>query len=372
MSVCGAQQSCDLTAREFASIQDGFDYLCRPWRQLVGLNFFVCPLQDAPSQLIRLDQLLHEPHLVKARVEEELRKSGERLLAQRAPSIEIVSSLLVARHKVPFVRRLVSGEPSCDGPDSPCLQGVQQHRMRHQPGDASVPVEKGVNPQHAVMRSRGSQNRFGPPKATVDTFETFKKAQYSTGAHRDVTTDLHVATTERPRHHRHCVAGLRVVHRQQLRWQQLAEVFVNLPDRFNSHRASRQPALIDPALNGDVSLGFKLQTAFTRIGTVVIPHRPLDVDRVSVVTFNQVRVVTVHGADQIGERLHHTGRQASAESGRCCREFDGQISQGRPVARAFWESHRLHQADLLPSVFCRFYVRFYVLQFFAYNAMYSR
>lgn len=82
------------------------------WRQLDGLNFFVCPLQDAPSQPVRLDQLLHEAHLVKARVEVELRKSGERLLAQRAPSIEIVSSLLVARREVPFVRRLVSGGAS--------------------------------------------------------------------------------------------------------------------------------------------------------------------------------------------------------------------------------------------------------------------
>jgi hypothetical protein len=83
---------------------------------------------------------------------------------------------------------------------------------------------------------------------------------------------------------------------------------MNLADRSDRRHATFYAALVDPALYGDVRLRLKLQVPFFRIPTLVVLHRTLDVDRVCVVTFNQVGVVAVHRADEFRKRPDNSWR----------------------------------------------------------------
>ncbi len=69
---------------------------------------------------------------------------------------------------------------------------------------------------------------------------------------------------------------------------------------------------VDPALNGDVSLGLKLEAALMGIRAVVVLQRSFDIDRVRIVPLDQVAVVAIHGTHQIGERSDNPLGQAAA------------------------------------------------------------
>ena len=63
---------------------------------------------------------------------------------------------------------------------------------------------------------------------------------------------------------------------------------MDFAQRRNGHGAARQSAAINPALDRNVRLGFQLEIARVRIRAVVVLHRPLDVDRMCVVAFDEV------------------------------------------------------------------------------------
>ena len=60
---------------------------------------------------------------------------------------------------------------------------------------------------------------------------------------------------------------------------------------------------IDPALYHNVRFCLKLQIALPGVRTVIVFECPLDVDRVCVMPLDQVAVVTVHGAHQVGQGM---------------------------------------------------------------------
>ena len=111
-------------------------------------------------------------------------------------------------------------------------------------------------------------------------------------------------------------------------------------------------------------LRLKLQVALLQIGAVVVPQRPLDVDRVGVVAFDEIRVVAVHRPDQIGQRLPDTGRKAAPEPGRRRGQLKGEVTQPGPVARTVSKDQRLHSrlafAPVVGRFIGRFIVRFFV------------
>lgn len=47
--------------------------------------------------------------------------------------------------------------------------------------------------------------------------------------------------------------------------------------------AAPQAPFVDPALNGDMGLRLQLEIALLRIGAVIVPQRPFDIDWVGVV-----------------------------------------------------------------------------------------
>ena len=75
--------------------------------------------------------------------------------------------------------------------------------------------------------------------------------------------------------------------------------------------------------------------------------------------FDQVAVVAVHRAHEIGEGGQQAFGQGPAKAGALLRQLQGEIGQGSPLARAFADQQRLHQADGFTPIFgCHFGVFF--------------
>jgi hypothetical protein len=78
---------------------------------------------------------------------------------------------------------------------------------------------------------------------------------------------------------------------------------MQVDDRRGRGRRFRHAIFVDPFLNGDMRLGFKLEVSLFRIGAVVVPHRAFDVDGMGVMPLDEVAVVAIHRPHEIGKRL---------------------------------------------------------------------
>ena len=88
---------------------------------------------------------------------------------------------------------------------------------------------------------------------------------------------------------------------QQVLRQSLAKAPVDFRDRCGCRRRALEPAGVDPLLDGEMGLGLKLEVALLGVFAVVTLERALDVDRVGVVTFDQVALVAVHRPHEVGQ-----------------------------------------------------------------------
>ena len=95
--------------------------------------------------------------------------------------------------------------------------------------------------------------------------------------------------------------------------------------------ATPEAAGINPALDRDMGLGLELQVPLLGVTAIVVPERPLDIDRVGVVPLNQIAVVAIHRADKIRQGGQHTLRQAAPEPSGLRSQLNGYIGQGPPV-----------------------------------------
>jgi hypothetical protein len=86
-----------ITARKFSTIQYGFQYIARLWRQPFSPHFFFNPNPDALTQLIGLNEALHKCHLIDTGLQEELGEFSERSLTPTTSAVEISTSWLVTR-----------------------------------------------------------------------------------------------------------------------------------------------------------------------------------------------------------------------------------------------------------------------------------
>ena len=93
-----------------------------------------------------MHQPFHEGDLINAGGEEEARERREVLFAEMSSAVEIVAAREIAGGEVGFVGLDIAGETARNRPDACGVEGVEQRRMRHQPGDAAVAVEERVNP----------------------------------------------------------------------------------------------------------------------------------------------------------------------------------------------------------------------------------
>ena len=125
---------------------------------------------------------------------------------------------------------------------------------------------------------------------------------------------------------------------------------MHLADAIDGDGAAAQPAVVDPSLHGDMGPGLELQIALARIGAVVVPERPLDIDGVRVMPLDQIAVVAVHRAHELGQGREHAMREASLESGSPRRQLQRQIGQPGPARGAFPQHKGLHGARALAPV----------------------
>jgi hypothetical protein len=134
---------------------------------------------------------------------------------------------------------------------------------------------------------------------------------------------------------------------------------VNLANAFSSDgEAGFQSPAVDPLLRSDVCMRFELQVAFSGVFAVVVLERPLDVDGVRVVPFNQVGVVAVHRTDEVRERSEKGRGQAAAEAGGFLSKVEREIGECSAMPRAAPDKQGLHQGDEFAPILSR-YVRFH-------------
>src|SRR5215468_5016648 len=69
------------------------------------------------------------------------------------------------------------------------------------------------------------------------------------------------------------------------------------------------------------------EVALLGVLTVVALERPLDIDGMDVVAFNQVAVIAVHRPHEIGERGEEAFRERAAQPGAFGRQFQCEVGQ---------------------------------------------
>ena len=158
------------------------------------------------------------------------------------------------------------------------------------------------------------------------------------------------------------LAALGIGDGEQFFRQQFAEAAMDFADAVMGDGASVEVTVINPFLDGDVGLGFELEVPLAFILAVVVLQGAFDVDRVCVVPLDQVAVIAVHRAHEIGQRRGDAVRQASAESRRACRQVDGKVGEFAPLWRVLGDHEGFHHGDGLASVFglCLVLVRYNV------------
>src|ERR1039458_4887578 len=140
-----------------------------------------------------------------------------------------------------------------------------------------------------MVDGRGGDNGFGLADIPVNLLKALHEAGNGARTDGDMLADLYVAPTQFAGRQSDLSAAGRVLDPQEILGEQLAKAPVNLTDPrgFDGKPALERPA-INPPLHCDVRLGFQLQVALTGILTVVVLDRPLDVDRMGIVSLNQV------------------------------------------------------------------------------------
>ncbi|MCY4316875.1 MAG: hypothetical protein OXC66_12285 [Roseovarius sp.] len=184
-----------------------------------------------------------------------------------------------------------------------------------------VPVEEGVHPEKPVMGTGRSKDRLDPAGKAVGLVHPFEKTRQRARADGNVPPDFDMARAQLAGRNGNFFARLRVLDKEKLWRQEIAEAAVNLDDRRGRGRRFRHAVFVDPFLDSDMRLGFELKVPLLRIGAVVVAHRALDVDGMGVVPFDEVAVVAVHRPHEIGERLSDGRWQAAAESGGLLRKL---------------------------------------------------
>ena len=97
-----------------------------------------------------------------------------------------------------------------------------------------------------------------------------------------------------------------------------------MPSSANSAPVS-QPAAINPFLDGDMGFRLELQIALVRFLAVVVFEGALDIDRVGVMSFDEIAVIAIHRANEIGQGIEQAGGQAAAKSGGLLHEIDREV-----------------------------------------------
>jgi hypothetical protein len=150
----------------------------------------------------------------------------------------------------------------------------------------------------------------------------------------------------------------RTLHPQFVR-DSRAESAMYFANALADDRAFRQAAAVDPLLHRDVRFRFELKTTLAGILAVVVFQGAFDIDRVSVVAFDQVAVVAVHRPDKIGNRGQQALEQTPAKSAGFLRQLQGKVRECATMTVTFADE-QASITEQFPADFRRLNVLFYV------------
>ena len=222
--------------------------------------------------------------------------------------------------------------------------------MRHEPRDPAIAIEEGMDPQQPVMGRRRTENRIRLAEAGECVFEMGEEARHCARADRNVLTDLGVVLAQRAGYHFEPFASVGIFGPQQSVRQQRAKAQVDLLDAGHGNRPARQAAAVDPLLDGNMGGGLQLQVALARIIAVVFLQRAFDIDGMGVMPFDQVAVVAIHGAHEIGQRAAYAVGQAAPEASGACCKIDRQVGELAALFRATADQQRFDQRHRLVPI----------------------
>jgi hypothetical protein len=359
-----------VTARQLAAIEQCFNKIAGSWGKLVQPCFFLGPKQDARAKPFRLHQPFHEGDLINTGFEKEAREGRECFLAQIAAPVEIVATGKITFSEVRFVSRFVAREAARDRPYRASVERIQQHRVRHKSRDAPIAVKERVYPQQSMMRCRRGEDCISLADTPIDFLEMGKEARYRTRTDGNVSANAHVAMAQLAGNDAQTFMRVGLFDPEHVLGQRLAKTPMNVADAFCRHGVAVQTATIDPTLDGDMRLRLKLEIALFRISAVVVLERPLDIDRVRVVAFDEIAVVAIHRSDEIGERPDDAGWKATAKARRLGGEIDRKVSKRPPMVRLLVDEQGLHRGHQFMTIGSLRDVRFYVLFVSYHNAIY--
>jgi hypothetical protein len=130
-----------------------------------------------------------------------------------------------------------------------------------------------------------------------------QEARHGTGADGDVTANSNVPLAQFARHDPLAFPGLRIFYPKKVVRKQRAEPPVSFTDSLGAEGAdSLEAAFVNPFLDRDMGFRFELKVPFPSLLAVIVSERSLDIDRVRVVSLDEVRVVAVHRSNQSGKR----------------------------------------------------------------------
>ena len=183
----------------------------------------------------------------------------------------------------------VTRESSGNRPDRTGIERLQQQSMRRKPRNPPIPIEEWMHPQKSVVSSGNRDHDLCFAYVCVYGFKTGEEARDRARTDRHEMPDLHVPLAELTGHHSKPFTCLRIFHPQKVVWKQAAETPM---DFANTICLSRLPAVqsaaIDPRLNRYVSLRLVLQIALASIRAIFTSERTFNLDRMSIVSFDQV------------------------------------------------------------------------------------
>ncbi|OBX18656.1 hypothetical protein A9995_11955 [Erythrobacter sp. QSSC1-22B] len=155
------------------------------------------------------------------------------------------------------------------------------------------------------------------------------KARHRAWTDGDMAAYLNVALTEVSGFNAHAFARIRHLHPKEILGQFAAETGVSFFKASTCICSAREPAFIDPLLHLDVCACFKLEVALNGVVTKVIAKRSLNIDRMSVMSFDEVAVIAIHSPNEVGQCSANALGKA-ATKGSCLRsKINGKIAYVR-------------------------------------------
>ncbi|WP_230206739.1 hypothetical protein [Novosphingobium sp. Gsoil 351] len=140
---------------------------------------------------------------------------------------------------------------------------------------------------------------------------------------------MNVALTHLSGFDAHAFTRIRQLHPQEIFGQFGAETGMGFLQARTRMSTAGEPALIDPLLHFDVRACFKLEVALDGVVAKVVAKGSLNVDRMSVMAFDEIAVIAIHSPNEVGQCSAHALGKAAAKGGCLRSKINGKIAYGR-------------------------------------------